>query len=131
MASVIAGSIAILVTISGCQTIGGLDTSEDTDTTSESDPSGRISKPFYSPFFDRGDHLKELVEKENFGDACQLYEEQRTYFENAENRKTYLPLLQAIASHYNDPIDKKIAPVLFYRAWWLLIQHLDLLANHK
>lgn len=71
-----------------------------------------MSQQFYSPFYDQADHLKSLVEKEQFSDASKLYQEQSAFFGKTENRTKYGSLLQAIADHYNEPFEARIPPVL-------------------
>jgi len=108
---VVLSSVVLAISISACQTTGNLSTSDGDETTSEFSESDRVSQAFYTPFYDQGDHIKSLVEKTEFDSAAKLYSEQSTFFSNPEKRKKYLPVLEAIANHYNDPIKEKITPV--------------------
>lgn len=56
----------------------------------EAGQSGRVSKDFYTPFFDQGDHLKDLAANGKFDAAARLFTEQQDYFtqKRAEHRET-------------------------------------------
>lgn len=62
----------------------------------------RISKDFYFPFYDQGDHLKSLVQEGNVDAAARLYGEQKAFFADEENKKKYGETLGRIAGHFND-----------------------------
>jgi serine protease Do len=68
----------------------------------------RISKDFYLPFYDQGDHLKSLVDEGNVDAAARLYGEQKAFFAEEENKKKYGEVLARIAGHFND----KAAPAI-------------------
>ena len=62
----------------------------------------RISWAIYTPFYDEGDHLKDLVTTERkLDDAGKLYLEQKEFF--AANRKKYQSLLDQLAEGLNEP----------------------------
>ncbi|MBE0530621.1 MAG: serine protease [Rhodospirillales bacterium] len=80
-ALLLAGSV-----LTACQTDGGGGAVVDAD------QAARVSKDFYTPFFDQGDHLKDLAAVGNFNAAAQLFAEQQDYFakKRAEHRETLM-----------------------------------------
>ena len=105
--------LAILVTmaVSGCQTIG-MEKSEQPQSANEFS----VAKDSYNLFFDQKDHLKELMDAENFSDASILYEEQRGYFdsqklEDEELAKTLSSLVTRLADPYQTQIEQALSSI--------------------
>lgn len=67
----------------GCQTLGLQSTDVGSGSTAQS--GNRISKSFYSPFFNQVSHLEELVDAGNFEDAHSLIDEQQLFFADPRN----------------------------------------------
>lgn len=100
--------LVLALVLAGCQTTDfGQLINPGGDTETASLPAGaeaekRISLPFYTPFYDEGDHLKELIAKDKkFNDAGTLYLEQKEFF--AANRAKHQPLLDLLAQGLNAP----------------------------
>jgi len=64
--------------LTACQTDGSGNPVVDTAQAS------RVSKDFYTPFFDQGDHLKELAAAGNYDAAARLFAEQQDYIHRQE-----------------------------------------------
>jgi len=87
----------IIFLLSGCQTTG------QSPSTSASANNFRVAKDSYTIFYDQKDHLKELIESDNFADASILYEEQRDFF---DTKAPTDPELQAALSKVVDKVSK-------------------------
>ena len=84
-------SMATVLLLAGCQTtkpeLGGF----------------RVSHKSYTAQFDQGDHLRDLLDNDEYVDALWLFEEQKEFFNRPRNRTTYRAELMEIAAHYNTP----------------------------
>lgn len=80
----VAAILIVAVGLTACQTDGG------GGPVVEAGQATRVSKDFYTPFFDQGDHLKDLAANGKFDAAAQLFAEQQDYFakKRAEHRET-------------------------------------------
>jgi serine protease Do len=83
--------------LTACQTDGGGGAVVDAG------QAGRVSKDFYTPFFDQGDHLKDLVAAGNFNAAAQLFAEQQDYF--AKKREEHRETLTQVAEQVKGPAE--------------------------
>ncbi len=75
--------------LQGCQTTSG-------------DGSSRVSHSLYTPLFDQGSHLQQLIDNGEYDNAITLFEEQTAYFSVAENRKKLDLALLEMANHFNN-----------------------------
>lgn len=104
--------VAMALTLAACQTpgqtpgagkvSGSVDSPNPVDTGAESSgpaKKARVSKEFYSVFFGRPDHLKDLIKAGKFAEAAQLYAEQKDYFDQHMSRDR--PLLKQVADHFH------------------------------
>ena len=100
--------VILALALSGCKTTDFgkmLEQDGQTETASlptQEEEEKRISWAIYTPFYDEGDHLKDLVTTERkLDDAGKLYLEQKEFF--AANRKKYQSLLDQLAEGLNEP----------------------------
>ncbi len=91
-----AAMLVAAVLLSACQTDGVTGTRPSLTQNEAS----RISKPFYTPFYDQTAHLRDLVQARNFTDGSVLVAEQWAYFSGAMEQN--LPALSEIATYLND-----------------------------
>jgi len=99
----------------GCQTPHGAGVSGSVDSptpvqTSPESGEKRVSKEYYSIFFDRADHMKELIGENRFDDAARLYAEQKSHF--TQNLTRDRALLKSVADHFNQRHAGKLAESL-------------------
>ena len=100
--------LILALALSGCQTTDFgkmMEPTGETETASlpaQEEEEKRISWSVYTPFYDEGDHLKDLVTKDRkLDDAGKLYLEQKVFF--TTNRKKYQSLLDQLAEGLNGP----------------------------
>ena len=98
--------LLVFVILGACQTTG----SGGFSSGNGGAESSRISKSFYTPFFDEGDHLAELVAEGRINDAAKLYAEQKVYFQ--KNREKHGGLLSDLAGRLNAPIEPTLHSVI-------------------
>jgi serine protease Do len=93
----------VWIALSACQTTG-----DGSPATAGNDAEirNRVSKSFYTPFFDQGDHLAKLVEAGEFGDASKLFAEQRDFFNR--KRDDHRQVLATVAGHFNATADERL-----------------------
>ncbi|MBR45048.1 MAG: hypothetical protein CMM31_00885 [Rhodospirillaceae bacterium] len=70
--------------------------------------------------FDQGSHFRQLLNQDEFDKALSLFEEQRAFFSNPEQRRAFAAELRILADHFNNPYaaDAKAALADIGNAEW-------------
>lgn len=123
--------LAAAFALSGCQTDASLeklvssvqDTFEQTQSetappssehaTTPTPANGKVSKDFYSLFFDQNDHMKELLDSGELSSADQLFIEQRSFFSSDTDKSPALleQLASGLKENHLPPINAAIRTI--------------------
>ena len=86
--------LAVVIALLGALSLAGCQTSSGRDD---------VSLSVYTPLFDQGSHFRQLLNQDEFDKALSLFEEQRAFFSNPEQRRAFAAELRILADHFNNP----------------------------
>ena len=103
----LASLLLVLALLEGCGATGsgvGLDDSGNGTSAVAEQKDETVSWAVYTPFFDQGDHLKQLISEGKLETAAKLYDEQKDFFrQNKEKQKATLTDFAARLNARHDP----------------------------